>query len=318
MLYLFEIILMKAITYLSILLFSHSLKAQQLGNAGFEDWDNLGASTEEPSNWSSFKTATGNFAAFGSKQIERSSIVRTGAAGLYSARIWSKSTLGVIANGVVTTGRVNMGSTSLSSPDNYNYTVLNDAAFSESLTLAPDSIVFWARYSAASSEQAGMHAVIHDEFAVQDPLNSASNPYVVAEADLQFAPTNNNWIRFSTPFNYTVNTGLVPKYILLTFTTNHIPGGGAVNDEVLIDDVELIYNLVGIHSDLSNSTILISIDEQQRLRLEGVEAQEKVEIFRLNGQLVQESIVGKLNGTQLPAGYYLIRCATECAKIYVP
>ena len=201
MLYLFEINLMKAITVLPMLLFSLSLHAQQIGNSGFEEWDNLGASTEEPTNWSSFKTATGNFAAFGSKQIERSSTVRSGSTGLYSARIWSKSTLGIMANGVLTTGRMNMGSSSLSSPDNYNYTVLNDVAFSEALNAAPDSIVFWARYTAASSEQAGMHAVIHDEFAVQDPLNSASNPFVVAEADLQFSPTSNNWVRFSAPFN---------------------------------------------------------------------------------------------------------------------
>jgi len=231
---------MKAYYIPFLLLLSLPFRAQQIGNAGFENWDNLGSNQEEPTNWSSFKTATGSFAAFASKQVERSSTVRSGASGSYSARIWSKSTLGIMANGVLTTGRMNMGSSSLSSPDNYNYTVLNDAAFSESLTLAPDSIVFWARYSAAASEKAGMHAIIHDQFAVQDPLNATSTPYVVAESDLQFSPTNNQWVRYSVPFVYTVNTGLVPKFILLTFTTNHIPGGGSANDEVLIDDVQLI------------------------------------------------------------------------------
>ncbi|MFN5653683.1 MAG: hypothetical protein ACK465_08680, partial [Flavobacteriia bacterium] len=299
---------MKAYYIPFLLLLSLPFRAQQIGNAGFENWDNLGSNQEEPTNWSSFKTATGSFAAFASKQVERSSTVRSGASGSYSARIWSKSTLGIMANGVLTTGRMNMGSSSLSSPDNYNYTVLNDAAFSESLTLAPDSIVFWARYSAAASEKAGMHAIIHDQFAVQDPLNATSTPYVVAESDLQFSPTNNQWVRYSVPFVYTVNTGLVPKFILLTFTTNHIPGGGSANDEVLIDDVQLIYNVVGVDAHMTNPGLLISVDENNRLLIEGPGAQEKVEIFRLSGQLFQETTVAQINGATLPSGFYVVRC----------
>lgn len=303
---------------LSVILLTTTLHAQQIGNAGFENWDNLGSNQEEPTNWSSFKTATGSFATFASKQVERSTNVRPGATGSYCARIWSKSTLGIVANGVVTTGRMNMGSSNLSSPDNYNYTVLNDAAFSEALTLAPDSIVFWARYTAAAAQKAGMHAVIHDQFSVQDPINAASEPYVVADADFQFSPTNNNWVRFSVPFNYTVNTGLAPKFILLTFTTNHIPGGGSANDEVLIDDVELIYNLVGIQAQNEHQGLLISIDENKLVLIEGSSPQEEVEIYKLSGQLLQQTTVSQINGTALPSGFYIIRCAGTGAKIYVP
>jgi hypothetical protein len=309
---------MKAHLLTIILLLGPQFYAQQIGNSGFENWDNLGSNQEEPTNWSSFKTATGSFAEFGSKQVERSSTVRSGATGNYSARIWSKSTLGIMANGVLTTGRMNMGSSNLSSPDNYNYTVLNDAAFSEALTLAPDSIVFWARYTAAASEKAGMHAVIHDQFSVQDPINAASEPYVVADADFQFSPTNNNWVRFSVPFSYTVNTGLAPKFILLTFTTNHIPGGGSANDEVLIDDVELIYNTIGLESEVLSQKFGIFIDEENRLVLTGFEEDDQLEIFRLNGQLLEANRADKLQGRVLPSGFYLIRYAGTGTKIYVP
>ena len=309
---------MKAQLLIIFLLLGPQFYAQQIGNSGFENWDNLGSNQEEPTNWSSFKTATGSFAAFGSKQVERSSTVRSGATGTYSARIWSKSTLGIMANGVLTTGRMNMGSSNLSSPDNYNYTVLNDAAFSEVLTLAPDSIVFWARYTAGASEKAGMHAVIHDQFSVQDPINAASDPYVVADANFQFSPTNNNWVRFSVPFTYTVNTGLAPKFILLTFTTNHIPGGGSANDEVLIDDVELIYNTIGFESEVSSEQFGVFIDEANRLVLTGFEQDQQVEIFRLNGQLLEANCVEKLQGRTLPSGFYLIRYAGTGTKIYVP
>lgn len=309
---------MKAQLLIIFLLLGPQFYAQQIGNSGFENWDNLGSNQEEPTNWSSFKTATGSFAAFGSKQVERSSTVRSGATGTYSARIWSKSTLGIMANGVLTTGRMNMGSSNLSSPDNYNYTVLNDAAFSEALTLGPDSIVFWARYTAGASEKAGIHAVIHDQFSVQDPINAASEPYVVADANFQFSPTNNNWVRFSVPFTYTVNTGLAPKFILLTFTTNHIPGGGSANDEVLIDDVELIYNTIGFESEVSSEQFNVFIDEANRLVLTGFEQDQQVEIFRLNGQLLEANCVEKLQRRTLPSGFYLIRYAGTGTKIYVP
>jgi hypothetical protein len=309
---------MKALLLPTLLCLTVQTLAQQIGNAGFENWDNLGSNQEEPTNWSSFKTATGSFAAFASKQIERSSSVRSGATGNYCARIWSKSTLGIMANGVLTTGRMNMGSSNLSSPDNYNYTLLGDAAFSEALTAAPDSLVFWARYTAGSGEKAGVHAVIHDEFSVQDPINATSQPYVVADADLQFSATNNTWKRFSVPFVYTVNTGLAPKYILLTFTTNHIPGGGAANDEVLIDDVELIYNSVSAIQPQNQQDFQIYIDKNNCLILEGFDPAASLKIYRLNGQLVQANTVEKLQGLALPSGFYIIRHPLAGTKLYVP
>lgn len=309
---------MKALLLPTLFCLTVQTLAQQIGNAGFENWDNLGSNQEEPTNWSSFKTATGSFAAFASKQIERSSSVRSGATGNYCARIWSKSTLGIMANGVLTTGRMNMGSSNLSSPDNYNYTLLGDAAFSEALTAAPDSLVFWARYTAGSGEKAGVHAVIHDEFSVQDPINATSQPYVVADADLQFSPTNNTWKRFSVPFVYTVNTGLAPKYILLTFTTNHIPGGGAANDEVLIDDVELVYNSVSAIQPQNQQDFQIYIDKNNCLILEGFDPDASLKIYRLNGQLVQANTVEKLQGLALPSGFYIIRHPLAGTKLYVP
>jgi len=308
---------MKA-TFLTIIFFwIGNSWAQQIGNSDFENWDNLGSNQEEPTNWSSFKTATGSFSAFASKQVERSTAIRSGATGNYCARIWSKSTLGIMANGVLTTGRMNMGSSSLSSPDNFNYTLLGDAAFSESITMAPDSIVFWAKYAALPTEKAGMHAFIHDQFSVQDPLNSASVPFIVAEADLQFSPTGGNWQRFSVPFVYTANTGLAPKYILLTFTTNHIPGGGSANDEVWIDDVELVYNTNHLQVDLP-TIIQIYLDDQNRLRIEGIDEAEKIEVYSLNGQLYKQMTVGQILGATFETGYYLIRCAGSNMKLFFP
>ena len=37
---------------------------QQIANSNMEEWDNIGAATEEPTNWNGFKSASGGLSAF--------------------------------------------------------------------------------------------------------------------------------------------------------------------------------------------------------------------------------------------------------------
>jgi hypothetical protein len=216
--------------------------AQQLGNSDMESWDNIGSTNEEPSNWNSFKSGTGSLVGFASQQIQRSTAIRPGATGAYCARIWSKSTLGIVANGNMTLGQINMGSSTPTSTSNYNFSKTADANFSEALTASPDSLVFWVKFTAASgNSMARINAIIHDNYDLRDPLDANSNSHVVATATLNYSPTGGVWVRKSVPFNYT-GPATAPQFILATFTTNMTPGGGANNDEVLIDDIQLIYN----------------------------------------------------------------------------
>ena len=57
----------------------------------------------------------------------------------------------------------------------------------------------------------------------------------------EIATTNEKWKRISIPFEYTQNT-VDPKAILVTISTNADAGQGSDKDEVLVDDIELIYN----------------------------------------------------------------------------
>jgi len=173
---------MRKIT-LNILLFSsiNVFAQQQIGNSNMESWDNVGQLTEEPTNWSSFKTGTGGLSSFGSQQVSRSTSIRSGASGTYCARVYAKSTLGVVANGLLTVGQVNMGSSTASSPDNYNFTKTSDANFSEALTGQPDSLVFWVKYTPInSSNNARVHAILHDSYDFRDPIDVNSTSHKVA------------------------------------------------------------------------------------------------------------------------------------------
>ncbi|MEN9399031.1 MAG: hypothetical protein RL632_132 [Bacteroidota bacterium] len=232
----------KLLSFSMLLLALNGLSQTQIGNSGMETWTNLGASTEEPTNWNSFMSGTGGLSGFASQQVQRSTIVRAGATGTYSARVWAKSTLGIVANGNMTLGQINMGSSTPSSSSNYNFSKQADANFNEAITDRPDSIVFWVRYTQAGGgvQNARMHAILHDAYDLRDPIDANSVPHVVAEATINYPATAGAWVRKSVPFVYSGAASTV-NYLLVTFTTNQTPGGGAANDEVLIDDVELIY-----------------------------------------------------------------------------
>lgn len=234
----------KSILIISAIAFvSGAFSQQQLGNADMEAWTNLGSQTEEPTNWNSFKSASGSMAWAASQQIQRSTSVRPGSTGTYSARIWSKSVLGIVANGNMTLGQVNMGSSTANDPANYNWSKTSDANFSEALTDDPDSIVFWVKYTpVTASSQARISVVLHDTYDFKDP-NEVGGVHQVATAIYNYGTTGGNWVRKSVPFTYT-GSASANTFIIATFTTNVTPGGGDANDEVLIDDIQLIYNPV--------------------------------------------------------------------------
>lgn len=243
-------------------LFGLTVNAQTINNPGFEDWENLGAAAEEPTQWNSFKTAGGSLVTFAQQQLKRSAVHRPGSAGSYSALIWSRSTMGIIANGNITTGKINMGNVVPTDASNYNATVTSDPLFNEAFTGDPDSIVFWAKFVPASGttdDSARMHAVIHDNYDYRDPSGSDANgpAHVVADATLHFVKTNGQWVRLSAPF--VDGSATTPAYILLTFTTNKTPGGGSGADSLYVDDVEFVYNGVGVSENSSGDDNALSV-----------------------------------------------------------
>jgi hypothetical protein len=214
---------------------------QQIPNSGFEDWENVGSNTEEPLNWNSNKTGTGN-ATLPPKTISReSSIVHSGS---YSAKIKTESYFGTPVNGVMTTGRVN--APSLSASDGYNDTRTDNNSFNCPLTVYPDSVVFWANYTQGNgTDRARVAVTIHDNYNQRDPYandpNGSAN--VVANATLNF-PTTNGWSRISVPFDYTtyMANNKVPAYVLVNLTSSNVPGQGSTSSVLYVDDFQLIYN----------------------------------------------------------------------------
>ena len=294
----------KIYTSFFTILFSLAAFGQQIDNGSMENWDNLGSNDEEPSNWNSFMTASGGLSLFASKQVEQSSDIRSGASGMYSARVFSKSTIGIIANGNLTLGRINMGSSTPSSTSNYNYTDTGNSDFSQQLNSSPDSIAFWVKYNNSSStDLARIKAIIHDDYDYVDPMTSESEQHVVADAALNFESTEGSWVRKSIAFDY-VGPATTPEYILVTFTTNMIPGGGSDGDEIFIDDVELIYSTSGISDKQKNCWI--AYNESGLVFSNDFESDDVFRVFSTAGKEIYRGTRNQLSSSPLQPGMYLI------------
>lgn len=246
----------------------------QIKNGGFETWTIDGENL--PNNWNSFQTfQTGGILASllksqgydsNNRQVKRSTDIRPGSAGSYSCRIWSRSTWGVVAQGNLTTGRVYASNTSAAGEGNYNYTdqdgstVVNKNVsttpnpFHMDFTGKPDSMVVWMKFTQKGTDTkhpyGKVEAILHDKVDYKSGYNAkdcTGGTHHIGEASTKDLTATGSWKRLSLPFVYDDRSSAV-SFVLINFTTNSYPGGGAVNDEMIIDDIEMVYNLYNIRT----------------------------------------------------------------------
>lgn len=228
-------------------------KGYQVPNSNFE---NFGAS-KEPNHWHSFQSVTGTFASSAKTDAAISSDqTRPGSAGKSCVLIKSREIdfifFSVIANGTLTTGRLNAGSSSASNAKNNSFLDLsntdkdgNGDPFYTELSGRPDSLLLWVKFKqgkpSAGHPYATAKAVITDGTYYQLPENKTYNNKMAEAIYNEIADTKGEWKRLSIPFNY-VNNSINPKAILVTLSTNTDAGKGSGSDELYVDDLELVYN----------------------------------------------------------------------------
>jgi hypothetical protein len=268
--------------------------AQNVSNTGFEDWENLGAETEEPTHWNSFKTAGGSLVIFAAQQLRQSPLTRPGSSGSFSALIWSRSTMSIVANGNMTTGKINMGNVVPTHQDNYNESVITDPLFCQAFTADPDSIAFWARFIPASgntTDSARMRAVIHDAYNYKDPstVDPDGPNHIVEAATVHFGKTDGQWVRQVGAF--VAGPASTRAYALITFTTNKTAGGGSGGDSLYIDDLEMIYGSISImEPEYSNEFMVFATSDKLVVGLNFTDASTtNISIYTIAGQLVLQN-----------------------------
>ena len=226
----------------------------QIGNGDFEDWRNVTSSNHAPNNWNSFETAEGEQASNAkAQQVAMVEGGRPGSDGLYCVDIYSRNMtiLGASVakpNGNLTLGCINAGSMSADSAPNHNFSRISDASKSETISMIPSAIKFWAKYVPNSeSSNARMAATVHDAYdyitySKAEYDNNANKAHAIAQAELNFSKGDGEWMEITVPFTRTGNAIGTQMYIVVNFTTYATPTGGGASDHLYIDDVELVYD----------------------------------------------------------------------------
>ena len=240
----------KLLVILFILVLSLEAKSQeyeQLYNYDFESWVNVGSRDEEPYHWHSFKTSTGPFHYLLMQQVERHEATRPGSKGKYSARIFSRSIVGIVANGNITNGRLNAGSMFPAGKKNNNYTQ-RASEYCKEIGTVPDSLTAWVCLRTKDIESYGrLMSYVHGD-ADFVCFTGGWKPYemICAQVEYEFPRTSSKdemiWKRVSLPYKHYPELCNEPRYILTSFTTNKYPGDGDAGDEMFVDDLYLIYN----------------------------------------------------------------------------
>ena len=244
----------------------------QLPNAGFEtyhtarvtspDDPNDKATSDEPDYWHSFMSASGDpglvYMAGYNPVTFKSEDVRPGSTGKQSLMLKSIDLYLAIANGTITTGRMNTGSMFASDTNsNYAWSDMSNTdkdahgdPFYATLYSLPDAMKVWLKFKqgTANAEHpyATATAIINDGTEFHEPAPSETTyTNVVGEArNAKIAETGDEWKEFTIPFTYDAfaQYGAKAKSVLVTLSTNADAGKGSDGDLLYVDDLSFVYN----------------------------------------------------------------------------
>jgi hypothetical protein len=216
------------------------------------------ATSDEPNAWHSFMSASGDaalaFLAGYNPHTFISSLVRPGSLGTKSVLLTSLDMTFVVANGTMTTGRINTGAMLATDKSNHAWLDMdsigvdgNGDPFYATMNGHPDSLSVWVKFKqgtpTAAHPYATINAVITDGTYYQDPEDKTYSNVVAKATDNTIESKNFAWQKITIPFDYESYkaNNASTKAILVTVSTNADAGQGST-DSLYVDDLTLIYN----------------------------------------------------------------------------
>ncbi len=311
-----------AVIFLGNVLFAQT----QITNGGFEQWDNAGTASAEPTNFNSNKTGS-NTAQLGPQTcFQDASVVHSGSS---AVRMETKYYILAVVNGSITTGVVDAPSSNKSEGyiGTINYSTATDVR-RMSFTGRPDSIVGWYQYTqatggtGAASEQGKVIAILHtgNYYDPAVPVNSNhpdSSVNKIADA-LFLTPMAavTTWTRFSVAFNY-VN-GNTPAYIMISATPSNnqntaAPNSSSTGSKMWLDDIAVIYNPNSIVSQQNKNQNVKVFCTDKTVYVDFLnrnDEQSTLSVFDLTGKAVasqklENNKLNSVNISTLNTGMYL-------------
>lgn len=266
----------------------HTATVTEPENPDFPDSEPNTASSDEPDYWHSFMSASGNpglvYLAGATPVAFKCDDVRPGSTGKQSLMLKSFNAFIAIANGTITTGRMNTGDYIASNTDaNYAWSDMSNTdkdahgdPFYATLYSLPDAMKVWLKFKqgTANAEHpyATATAIINDGTEFHEPAPSKTvYTNVVGEArNAKIAETGDEWKEFTIPFTYDAfaQYGAKAKSVLVTLSTNADAGQGSDGDLLYVDDLSFVYN-AGLKA------ITLTADNGEVFNVDGVNAETK-------------------------------------------
>lgn len=292
-------------SFSAFLILLNSGFAQQIENPGFETWDGSG-STLEPVNWSSLKTSD-NTTLSGQAPVVLTQ--DEGRINGYSVKLENKAVFGIVANGIVTNGRVHAD---FIPANGYVFTDASDARWNTPLTARPDSIVGWYKYQPSSAngniDKGKVEVLLHKTGTGQMPETSSTVANTVGKARFDMIQPSATWVRFSVPFNYVSSDN--PEYILIILTSGD--STAAVNGSIAwFDDLQLVYNdVVSSPKEVHKEFSVAQVNESLRIRDIAIGSQ--FEVYNALGQPVAKGTASQETlMVEIPlSGVYFVRVSS--------
>lgn len=278
-----------------------SFTQQQFENGNMESWDGLATPQEEPSNWSSLKTADA-LSGSAPQVLEQDA----GHNGGFCARLESTSVFFVPANGIMTNGRVHADF----DPENgYVYTDATDAEWNTPFTSRPDSLVGWFKYSPDGGDKGKVEVFLH-EAAGQIP-EAGTSANIIGSARMNITNAEANWTRFAVPFSYVDSR--TPEYMLsiVACGDSTISNSGSI---LWIDDLSFVYNPTNELTEEDLKIKVYSYDNTLNIEGAGVSGA-LVKVFDLNGSLLLEVENETQISTNYAEGIYLVEVSNQYGVI---
>ncbi len=291
---------------------------ETLPNGGFENWQNQGSNTEEPTYWNGNKTG-GGFANLGPQTcFQETSGVHSGT---YCLKLQNNAIFGVVVNATATTGKIEVPS--VDATDGYIHTITSDPDFNYPFTGRPDSLVGWYKFTQEGTDIGRIQAILHGDFDVEIPDEGSSEPFITGQAiyDLPNGDTN-LWTRFSVPFTYENES--LPSYILMIAMASTNIGDASSNTKLWVDDLSVVYSTSGVvENDFGDKLQVYPNPTNGNFSIDlGAEHMSVIaNITGLNGELVQSKQFKKSQRLNLlleePAGVYILTIISEDKKAII-
>jgi hypothetical protein len=234
---------------------------QQLENAGFENWEDIGAGLIEPVDWSTIKSADDPvLSSLAPLTYERSDSAHSGnySLKLYNVQVFAN----LVATGAITNGRFHAEYDLAAS---YSYTDPTDPKWNTPFTARPDSLVGWFKFFPNDDDNAQFKVILHID-SCRLPAHGTTPDWVGMAVNVtERGVTYDKWTRFSVPFVYFNDT--TPEFVLTVINSGD--STSAIADSyLLVDDLKLIYPPAGIPRPGLPESFLVCSENKLVIKLE--------------------------------------------------